>query len=81
MSDLKDVPGVLVFPPLIPLAVLIVGVFLDWLVPLSFLAPIPIAVRIAVGLGLIVTLGLPVESSVTTHSSASGPTPIPCSQC
>ena len=54
MSDLKDVPGVLVFPPLIPLAVLIVGVFLDWLVPLSFLAPIPIAVRIAVGLGLIV---------------------------
>ena len=35
MSDLKDVPGVLVFPPLIPLAVLIVGVFLDWLVPLE----------------------------------------------
>jgi len=57
MSDPKDVPGVLVFPPLIPLAVLVVGVLLDWLVPLSFLAPIPVPVRIAVGLGLIVLGG------------------------
>jgi protein-S-isoprenylcysteine O-methyltransferase Ste14 len=54
MSDVKDVPGVVVFPPLIPLAVLVVGILLDWLVPLSFLAPIPIPVRIVAGLALMV---------------------------
>ena len=46
MPEQKDVPGVIVFPPLIPLAVLVVGVLLDWLWPLSFLASVPFPIRI-----------------------------------
>jgi protein-S-isoprenylcysteine O-methyltransferase Ste14 len=57
MPEEKDVPGVIVFPPLIPLAVLLVGGFLDWLFPLSLLAPVPLPVRIVVGLALF-ALGL-----------------------
>ena len=57
MSDQKDVPGVIVFPPLILLGVLVVGILLDWLVPLSFLSPIPIPVRFTVG-PLLFLLGL-----------------------
>ncbi len=53
MSDEKDVPGVIVFPPLIPLTVLLVGVVLDWLWPLSVLAPIPFAMRVTAGLALL----------------------------
>lgn len=52
MSDDKDVPGVIVFPPLIPLAVLVIGILLDWLLPLSFLSPIPLALRIVTGIAL-----------------------------
>ena len=57
MSDEKDVPGVIVFPPLILLAVLVVGILLDWLLPLEFLAPVPFAIRIVVGPALFL-LGL-----------------------
>jgi protein-S-isoprenylcysteine O-methyltransferase Ste14 len=53
MSDDKDVPGVIVFPPLIPLAVLVIGILLDWLLPLSFLSPIPLALRIVAGIALL----------------------------
>jgi protein-S-isoprenylcysteine O-methyltransferase Ste14 len=53
MSDDKEVPGVLVFPPLIPLGVLVVGILLDWLLPLSFLARVPPALRIVIGLALL----------------------------
>jgi protein-S-isoprenylcysteine O-methyltransferase Ste14 len=49
MSDQKDVPGVIVFPPLLLLAVLAVGILLDTVAPLSFLAPIPIPVRLTLG--------------------------------
>lgn len=52
MSDEKDVPGVIVFPPLIPLAVLIIGIPLDWLLPRSFLAVIPLTVRVVLGVAL-----------------------------
>lgn len=52
MSDEKDVPGVIVFPPLIPLAVLIIGILLDWLLPRSFLAVIPLTVRVVLGVAL-----------------------------
>ncbi|MGH6923698.1 MAG: methyltransferase family protein [Propylenella sp.] len=52
MSDEKDVPGVIVFPPLIPLAVLVVGVLVDWLWPVGLLDPIPRAARIIVGVVL-----------------------------
>jgi protein-S-isoprenylcysteine O-methyltransferase Ste14 len=57
MSDDKDVPGVLVFPPLLLLAVLVVGILLDWLVPLNFLSPIPVPVRLTLG-PLLFLLGL-----------------------
>ena len=53
MSNEKDVPGVIVFPPLIPPVVLVVGILLDWLVPLSFLAAIPLSVRVVVGLAAV----------------------------
>ncbi len=36
-EEKHDRPGVIVFPPLIPLAVLIVGGLLDWLAPLQVL--------------------------------------------
>ena len=59
MSDEKDVPGVLVFPPLIPLAVLVVGILLDWLLPLSILNGMPFSPRAVVG-GILFVLGLSV---------------------
>lgn len=57
MSEDKDVPGVIVFPPLIPLVVLVVGIALDWLFPLSLLA-IPLALRVLIGAGLFALGGL-----------------------
>lgn len=57
MSDEKDIPGVIVFPPLILLAVVVIGIFLDWLWPLGFLDPLPVPVRIVLGLALFL-LGL-----------------------
>jgi protein-S-isoprenylcysteine O-methyltransferase Ste14 len=54
MSDEKDVPGVIVFPPLIPLAVLVVGILLDWLFPLALLSSVPVVVRAVVGVALFV---------------------------
>jgi protein-S-isoprenylcysteine O-methyltransferase Ste14 len=53
MSNEKDVPGVIVFPPLIPPVVIVVGILLDWLVPLSFLAAIPQSVRVVAGLAAV----------------------------
>jgi protein-S-isoprenylcysteine O-methyltransferase Ste14 len=50
MPEEKDVPGVLVFPPLIPPTVLVVGILLDWMLPLSFLAAIPLTLRVVAGL-------------------------------
>ncbi len=55
MSDnQKDVAGVIVFPPLIPLTVLIVGVALDWLFPLAIISVVPFALRAVVGAALFV---------------------------
>jgi len=53
-NDQADVPGVVVFPPLIPLAVLVVGGLLDWLVPLDWLGGISRTARLAAGLVLLV---------------------------
>ena len=52
-TDRPDVPGVIVFPPLIPLAVLVVGGLLDWLAPLDWLSGIPRPARVAAGLVLV----------------------------
>lgn len=37
MADARDIPNVIVLPPLIPLAALGLGVLLDWLIPGYFL--------------------------------------------
>ncbi len=50
----KDVPGVIIFPPLIPLIVLVVGVLLDWLVPMAWLGGIWLPLRVVVGVVLFV---------------------------
>ena len=57
MPDERDVPGVLIFPPLLFLIVLVVGILLDWLVPLSFLDPIPPSARLTLG-PLLLVLGV-----------------------
>jgi len=50
MSDaLKDHPDVVVFPPLIPLAILVLSVALQWLVPLHLLGTIEPMPRIIAG--------------------------------
>jgi protein-S-isoprenylcysteine O-methyltransferase Ste14 len=56
-DDQKDIPGVIIFPPLIPLVVLVVGVALDLIFPLTLLSHVPIAVRVVVGAAL-VALGI-----------------------
>ena len=50
----KDVAGVIIFPPLIPLIVLVVGVILDWLFPLSAFSRLPFLLRVIVGVVLFV---------------------------
>lgn len=44
-----DRPDVIVFPPLIPLATLLLACLLQWLVPLGWIAGLEPPVRIAVG--------------------------------
>ena len=44
-----DRPDIVVFPPLIPLAVLVLGLLLQWLLPLAVLIRIPAPARILVG--------------------------------
>ncbi len=48
----KDAPGVIVFPPLIPLTVLVVGAVLDWLFPLSIISVVPFWPRAVLGAAL-----------------------------
>jgi protein-S-isoprenylcysteine O-methyltransferase Ste14 len=48
-----DTPGVIVFPPLILLAVVVLGVVLDLVVPLDFIAALPPSVRLFAGLVLL----------------------------
>lgn len=53
----RDIPGVIVFPPLIPLAVLVFGGLLDWLVPFGLLNQLPVVLRAVVG-GILFAFGL-----------------------
>jgi protein-S-isoprenylcysteine O-methyltransferase Ste14 len=46
----SDTPGVIVFPPLIPLSILIVGTILNFLVPFDLLKHVPLLGRIVVGI-------------------------------
>jgi protein-S-isoprenylcysteine O-methyltransferase Ste14 len=52
MSSETDNPGVIVFPPLILLAAIVLGLLLDYVLPLGFLAPLPRIPRLIVGLAL-----------------------------
>jgi protein-S-isoprenylcysteine O-methyltransferase Ste14 len=46
----SDHAGVIIFPPLIPLSVLVVGIILNFVMPLDLLTHIPLLVRIVVGI-------------------------------
>jgi protein-S-isoprenylcysteine O-methyltransferase Ste14 len=55
----SDTPGVIIFPPLIPLTVLVVGIILNFLLPLDLLAHVPLLGRIVVGIiACVVGLGM-----------------------
>jgi protein-S-isoprenylcysteine O-methyltransferase Ste14 len=55
----SDTPGVIVFPPLIPLSVLVVGIILNFVVPSNLLNHVPRQVRIVVGIvAFVVGLGM-----------------------
>jgi protein-S-isoprenylcysteine O-methyltransferase Ste14 len=45
----RDNPGVIIFPPLLLLIVIIGGVCLDWVAPLGFLSALPVVPRIIAG--------------------------------
>jgi protein-S-isoprenylcysteine O-methyltransferase Ste14 len=53
----RDVPGVIVFPPLVPLTVLMVGGLLDWLVPIGWFNVPPFVPRLIIG-GVLFAIGL-----------------------
>src|SRR5271165_4281676 len=55
----RDTPDVIIFPPLIPLSVLIVGVILHFFMPLGLLVHVPFLGRIVVGaIAFIAGLGM-----------------------
>ena len=49
----KGNPGVIVFPPLILLAVVVLGIVLDYLLPLGWLGGLPRILRFVLGLALL----------------------------
>ena len=49
-EETRDTPGVIVFPPLILLAVLVLGLLLDYLLPLNVIDALPRVLRLVVGL-------------------------------
>ena len=51
-EEAKDNPGVIVFPPLILLAAIVLGLLLDYLLPLGWLDGLPRTPRMIVGLVL-----------------------------
>ena len=51
-DETKDNPGVIVFPPLILLAAIVLGLLLDYLLPLGWLDALPRIPRMTVGLVL-----------------------------
>ncbi|MBV8141367.1 MAG: isoprenylcysteine carboxylmethyltransferase family protein [Verrucomicrobia bacterium] len=53
----SDTPGVIIFPPLIPLSILIVGIILNLVMPLDLLTHVPLLGRMVVGI-LAVVVGL-----------------------
>jgi protein-S-isoprenylcysteine O-methyltransferase Ste14 len=76
----SDTPGVIVFPPLIPLSILIVGIILNLAAPLDLLNHVPLLVRIVVGtIAFVVGLGMVIGASrnfrhIGTNVNPSQPT-------
>ncbi len=59
-----DTPGVIVFPPLIPLSALVVGTILNFVFPLGLLTHVPLLGRIVVGIiAFVVGLGMVVAAN------------------
>jgi hypothetical protein len=54
-----DTPGVIIFPPLIPISVLVVGIVLNLLIPLGLLTHVLLLRRIVVGtIAFVVGIGM-----------------------
>jgi protein-S-isoprenylcysteine O-methyltransferase Ste14 len=53
----RDTPDVIIFPPLIPLSVLVAGLVLNSLIPLDLLAHVPFPTRIVIG-GIAFVVGI-----------------------
>lgn len=76
----RDTPGVILFPPLIPLSVLVVGVLLNFFVPLGLLAHVLFPGRMVVGaIAFIAGIGMVIAANRTfrgvgTHARPSRPT-------
>ena len=59
MTDTRDTPNVLIFPPLIPLSVLVVGVVLNFFMPLGLLTHVRLPGRTVVGaIAFLVGIGM-----------------------
>jgi protein-S-isoprenylcysteine O-methyltransferase Ste14 len=76
----SDIPGVIVFPPLIPLSILIVGIILNVVAPLDLLKHVPLLVRIIIGtIAFVVGLGMVIAAGrnfrqIGTNVNPSQPT-------
>ena len=76
----RDTPNVMIFPPLIPLSVLVVGVVLNFIMPLGVLAHVLLVGRIVVGAiafvaGLAMVIGANrIFRRIGTHTRPSKPT-------
>ena len=58
MADDRDIPNVIVLPPFIPLATLLIGLLLDWLIPGYFLHVfLTLGERVFLG-GMLVVVGV-----------------------
>lgn len=58
MKPASDTAEVIIWPPLLAISTLLVGIALDWLIPLGALALVPIWPRVALGFALAVLGGL-----------------------
>jgi len=81
MTDTSlDTPNVMIFPPLIPLSVLVVGVVLNFLMPLGLLAHVLFLERIVVGaMAFVVGVGMVIGAKrifqrIGTNARPSQPT-------
>src|SRR5580704_17129582 len=81
MTDTShDTPNVVIFPPLIPLSVLVVGVVLNFFMPLGLLAHVLFLGRIVVGaIAFVVGIGMVIGANrifrrIGTNARLSQPT-------